>query len=247
MARRQSDLAADRAEPDRPADAGADPPAVFHVRGAPLRALAVIPRGGLMPDELVLLATLQGLVARSSSEQIYIDEGGPSSVWKQNLADRHGVTLDDSRATWPALLEHFRDHTKGYILYDRAAQARSLTAATALAGPLGAIAVDVSLEAKVKGLGLTMTADVRGHDEKWAYDQYPGRFSTRTAAEQAPTIYHQLRDYITLTSSFTFYDGLTPFRTRVMQGLDKGGVLLRLLRARRVSTWWPAPRPRGWQ
>jgi hypothetical protein len=206
---------------DRPADAApAEPPAIFHIRGAPLRSLDVIARSALAPGELVLVSTLQGLVARGSSEQIYIDEGGPSTVWKQNLADRYGVTLDASRTTWTALLERFRDRVKGYVLYDRAANQRSLTAASALSGPLAAIAVDAPLEAQVKGLGLTMAADVRTHDELWVYDQYPGRFSTRTAAEQAPTISHQLRDYIALTSSFTFYDGITAFRSKVLQGLD---------------------------
>jgi hypothetical protein len=211
------DLAVDRGG-DRPgSDAG--PPPIFHTRGFPLRALDVIAKSA-DPSERVLVSTLQGLVARTSAEQIYIDEGGPSTVWKQNLADRHGVTLDSSRTTWQALVEHFRAHVKGYVLYDRASP-RSLTAATALAGPLDAIVVDVSLEEKVKALGLTVAVDVRARDEKWVYDQYPGRFSTRTAAELDPAISHQLRDYITLTRSFVHYDGLTPFRTRVMQALDR--------------------------
>jgi hypothetical protein len=215
------DLAIERAEPDRPAP-DAEPAAIFHARGFPLRSLDVIPKSALAPAELVLVSTLQGLVARASSEQIYVDEGGPGAVWKQNLADRYGVALDGSRATWQALVERFRDRASGgYVLYDRASP-RSLTAATALAGPLDAVAVDVTLEAQVRALGITtMAADVRGHDEQWVYAQYPGRFSTKTAAELDPAINHQLRDYITLTRSFTFYDGLTPFRTRVLQGLDR--------------------------
>jgi len=192
-----------------------------HARGTPLRTLDVIPAGNLSAEQKVLVATLQGLAARSSSEQIYIDEGGPSAGWKDDLAARHGVTLVD-HGSWSSLVSRF--HSLGiasaYVLYDRAANPRSLTAATALAGPLSAMAVDAGLEPAVRALGVTaLAADVRTRDEKWVYASYAGRFNPRLVAELSPTIDYHLRDYATMTSAFTFYDGNTAWRTGVLRDL----------------------------
>ena len=192
---------------------------VFHQKGKALQSLAVISGSSLSAEQKVLVATLQGLVAKSSSEQIYIDEGGPSTQWTQYLQIRYSITVT-SYSSWTALLTHFKPMVKGYVLYDRSGNKRSLTAATSLCGPLNAIAVDASLEQAVRSQGITSRkADVRTRDEHWVYAQAPAAFSKRLAAEQDPGIDHHLRDYIALTNAFTFYDGNTPWRTSVLKGL----------------------------
>ena len=66
----------------------------------------------------------------------------------------------------------------------------------------------------------------RTRREKWAYKNYRWLFSETTAAELDFDVYHQLRDYATLTNSFTFYDGVTDWRKQVLGGLDQGATLL---------------------
>jgi hypothetical protein len=167
-----------------------------------------------------LIASLQGLAAKVSAEQIYIDEGGPVAVWKDYLSSKNGIALKDF-STWTSLLKHYKNLVHGYVLYNRSANARSLTAATSLCGPLRSIAVDASLEADVHAQGIiTMKADVRSRDEKWVYEKYKSSFTKRIGAELDPALNQHLRDYITMTNAFTFYDGITSWRTSVLQDLE---------------------------
>lgn len=194
---------------------------VFHQKGTALKSLDVIPGANLTDLQKILIATLQGLVAKTSSEQIYIDEGGPSTTWTTYLHSKYGVTLT-TYSSWTDLVSHFKGKIKGYVLYNRAGNSRSLTAATSLCGPMNAIAVDASIESSVRALGITtVKADMRTKDEKWVYTNFPQAFTKQMAAEQDPSINHHLRDYITLTNAFAFYDGNTPWRTTVLQGLGR--------------------------
>lgn len=194
---------------------------VLHQKGAALKSLCVISGAGLSAEQKVLVATLQGLVAKTSSDQIYIDEGGPSAVWLNHLNSKYGITLTTYN-TWKELVIRFKSKISGYVLYNRATNARSLTAATSLCGPMNTIAVDASLEANVIAAGITTRkGDVRSRDEKWVYSNYPEAFCKLLGAELTPTIDHHLRDYVTLTNTFTFYDGETPWRKTVLQGLDE--------------------------
>jgi hypothetical protein len=193
----------------------------LHAKGTSLLSLDVIPSGNL-PDNAskVLTATLQGLVARTSSEQIYIDEGGPGSVWKNYLNTQYGITLNNSYTTWQSLLGHFSSKVSGYILYNMSANPRSLSAATSLCGLKNAIAVDAGIESAVRAAGITnKILDVSANDEKWVYTNYRSQLSTTGAAELNTSIYYHLRDYATMANLFTFYDGVTSWRQTVLQNL----------------------------
>ncbi|WBB57658.1 GxGYxYP family putative glycoside hydrolase [Streptomyces sp. WMMC500] len=216
-----------------PGSAGAAPARRHRVRaslpkGTPLQALKVIPSGNLTTDaDRILVSSLQGLVARTSPEQIFIDEGGPGAVWKNSLHTYYGIGLDDSLTTWQGLLTHFRDRLRGYVRYDRAANVDSVNVASALSGPLSALPVDRSQEAEVQALGLTrMLLDVSGRDERWAYETYGGSFSRTTAAELNPNVAYHLRDYLSLTDAFTFYDGVSDWRADVLAGMAPGATLM---------------------
>jgi hypothetical protein len=79
----------------------------------------------------------------------------------------------------------------------------------------------------VRSLGITRElVDVSDKTEKWAYQNYRRLFSTTTAVELDFDVYNQLRDYATLTNSFTFYDGVTDWRRKVLGGLEPGATLL---------------------
>jgi hypothetical protein len=193
-----------------------------------LRSLDVIPLSALTTGESrALVASLQGLVAKGSSEQIFIEEDGGDTVWKNYLKSRYGVILNDRYSSWQELLTRFKGHVSGYLLYDMSGNPESLNVATSLSGPMNALPVDKSQEQQVRSLGLTqLVLDVSDKDEKWAYTTYSHLFSRTTAAELNSNVYHQLRDYATLTNSFTFYDGVTDWRKQVLSELDPGATLM---------------------
>jgi hypothetical protein len=196
-------------------------PGIFHTKGTPLTSLDVISSGNL-PDNAskVLVATLQGLVAKTSGEQIYIDEGGAGSVWKNYISAKYGIPLNTSYNTWQLLLTHFSTKVSGYILYNMSTNARSLSAATSLCGPMNAIAVDASLESAVRALGLTnKILDVSARDEKWVYANYKSLLSTRAATELSPSVFYHQRDYSTMVDALVFYDGISTWRQTMLQGM----------------------------
>lgn len=197
-------------------------------RGTAVSSLDVIPSANLTtnPDR-VLVACLQGLVAKTSPEGIFIDEGGPGALWKNYLHTTYGISLDDSFSTWQQLLTHFQSHVRGYIRYDMTANPASVNVASSLSGPLNALIVDRSQESAVQSLGVTrMLLDVSDKDEHWAYATYQALFSDRVAAELNSTVYYHLRDYIALTDSFTFYDGVTKWRAGVLDNLGPAATLM---------------------
>ena len=200
---------------------------VSHPKGTSLLSLDVIPVSNLSDNaSQVLVATLQGIVAKTSGEQIYIDEGGPGAIWKNYLNTQYGISLNTSYSTWQSLLSHFSGKISGYILYNMSTNSRSLSAATSLCGPMNAIAVDASMESAVRALGITnKILDVSTRDEKWVYTNYKSQFSTSGAAELDPTLYYHLRDYCSMANLFTFYDGVTVWRQSVLQGLGAGAFL----------------------
>ena len=179
-------------------------------KGVALQSLLVIPLDALASSQdRALVASLQGLVAKHSPEQIFIDDGGPSTTWKDYLVSRYGITLNYSYATLPSLVTHFKRYVNGYILYDMSGNPQSLNVATSLSGPLGGLPVDRSQLKQARSLGITrQLLDVSDKSEKWVYKKYRWLLSNTTAAELDFDVYHQLRDYATLTNSFTFYDGL---------------------------------------
>ncbi len=197
---------------------------IVHQKGHQLTKLHVISSGQLNDYQKVVISTLQGIAAKSSGEQPYIDEGGPGTVWIEAMRSKYGIQVVN-HSSFSAIFEYFRalGIIKGYVLYDHATNSRSLTAATSICGPAQAIAVDKSIESDIKMAGVgKKLIDVSDMNEKWVYNAYPQGFSKSICAELSPGIFHQLRDYATLTNSFTFYDGLTDFRDNVMSALDPG-------------------------
>ena len=182
----------------------------------------------LTDDQRIFIATLQGLAAKVSSEQIFIEEGGATTVWKDYLRTDYGIEVKDFNS-FDDLVRHFIDiiDIKGYVLYDKRKNPRSLTAATSLCGPLNAVAVDKYQERSILSLGITdCIMDVSDKDDRWVYQKYSSTFYNKFSAELSTEINHHLRDYVTLTNCFMFYDGLTPWRTEMLQKIPSGSICL---------------------
>ena len=123
--------------------------------------------------ELIMMQTLQGIVAQTNPE-IYIDspistEGqwvGGYDVWLDNLKN-YGYNYTRNNDPW-WYIDNYKSQINGYILYDL--HQHSANVAETLAGVLKAVAIDSSLEATAEQHGLTLVLDVRGKDEHWLCD-----------------------------------------------------------------------------
>lgn len=201
---------------------------LFYPKGKELKVLCTINNSVLTDNQRVCISTLQGLAAKMSGEQIYIEEGGASTVWKNHLNTSYGVEIKEF-GSFEELVTYFCKaiDIQGYVLYNKLRNSRSLTAAVALCGPLKAVAVDKPLEKEINSLGITTCLmDVSDRDEKWVFKKYKSTFYKKFAAELSPDIEFHLRDYVTLTNCFIFYDGLTYWRNSVLQDIQTGGVCL---------------------
>ncbi len=190
-------------------------------KGTNLVSLVTIEENNLgSPAQRVMMATLQGLVARQSSEQIYILGGQPGyKLWLEHLQSEYGISNRVSTDPW-ALLDQFKQLTRGYVLYDSASNSNSLSAATSLGGSLTAIAVDASIEATVRSHGITnRIADVRARSEAWVWTTYRSQLSSGVAVEQKESVSANLRDYAVMANAFTFHEDNLSFRASIMSQL----------------------------
>lgn len=212
-------------DPAEPLDRG-----FMHLKGRELKSLNSISITGLNDGEKVILSTLAGLAARVTGDQVYINEGGPSSVWLKQMQNKYGIPVNTYNALAP-LVQHYVETgvIKGYIVYTpySEGQSHSINVATSLCGLLRGIAVPESLVDKVKAMGVTTELmDVRSYDEKWLYENYKDQLDKSLAADMKPEIFHHLRDYITMTNAFAFYDYNArrdwSWRTSILKDLDKG-------------------------
>lgn len=200
-----------------------------HQKGRELKSLNVIASGNLSDNERVLVSTLAGLAARVSGDQIYINEGGPSAVWLKEMEEAYGIRLK-THSTWSSLVSHYLEKgvLKGYILYRPYSEGKShsVNVATSLCGILRGVAVTEELEPRLTAIGLGKLADVRDKDEQWLYENYRDKLDNSLAADLKPDIYHHLRDYVSMTNAFAFYDYNArndwSWRSEILGSLDDG-------------------------
>lgn len=205
--------------------ASAQSDGLFFPKGTNVTSLISISDSSLgNSEQQIMMATLQGLVARSSAEQLYIDTT-TYSRWRLHLASAFGIPSSTQTDPW-AVLTRFRNLVSGYVLYDYA-NTNSRNAATSLCGPLNGIAVDLTLESSVRARGITnLLADVRAQDEAAVRTNNPGLFNRTLVVEQAESFRTHLRDYAVMANAFTFADGNTSFRAAVLADLDPDAALL---------------------
>jgi hypothetical protein len=192
---------------------------IFFPKGTNLTSIVSLSDNSLgSPEQQIMIATLQGIVARSSTRQLYIDSS-TYSRWRLHLANTLKIPSTIQSDPW-ALLTQFKGYVSGYVLYDYA-NSNSRNAATSLCGPLNAIAVDLKLETLVRARGITnRLADIRAENEAAIFANFPGRFNRKIVVEQLESFTTQLRDYAVMADAFTFADGNTPFRASVLASLE---------------------------
>jgi len=196
-------------------------------KGTNLTSLVEISESNLGNSALrALTVSLQGVVARQSSQQIYIDGGRGYTLWYNHLNSTYGIPRVSTANPW-LLVSQFRNLVSGYILYDAAANSNSLNVATSLCGPFNAIAVDITLESTARAYGITnRLLDVRAYNEQWAWTNYNASFTRSVVVEQKESFSDQLRDYAVLANAFTFFDGNSSFRTFIMSQMNPDAACL---------------------
>ncbi len=214
-----------------------------------LKQDTVIPVSPYLPRELLLvarpertadamtLATLQGLAATLSGEQILIDTEEVRALLPQltaPLPDGYAATLYETDAqgeTWTlqSLLTYFAPRLQGYILCDGELSSESATVAISLANQLRAVVLSEENRALADAAGLPCVFDATSATLTWLYEsQYFDAINRTVAVEQSVELAPRLIDYAVMTGAlFVYYeDDDVYLHAQAFRYLDDGAVVL---------------------
>lgn len=187
--------------------------------------LYVISENDMSKAEQTMISTLQGLISNKSSSQIYILSSNEPDykLWLKDLKDSYNVKLKYVKDPWK-LLNNFSSYIDGYILYSNF-RLPSINNACSLASLKDSIAIDESLENKVKSYGITkLTYDCRNTDKYWAYKNlWNSGLNHSTVIELSPYQSIPLRDYAIMSKSLIFYENDindTTLRESIFKNMD---------------------------
>lgn len=195
--------------------------------------LFVISQDLMTASERTMIATLQGVVSNHCSSQIYtLNSSQPDyQIWLEDLRDNYGVSYEVISDPWK-LLNIFKDYVEGYVLYNNSTlKDPSINNACTLASLNNSIAVDESIEEKVKSQGITnMKGDCRNTDKYWGYNNLWNRGLNHSLLIQlSPDKDTALRDYAIMTKSLIFYEDSiadTDLRDKVFSSTEGDSICL---------------------
>ena len=200
-------------------------------KGMQAKSVVRITEPGSFSDKLTI-ASLQGLAAKHTDEQILIRTGAADlyapvmeSVWGAELTNRIG----GKPATFDNLLAGYRDRLPGgYVLCSSKAGDPSVSAAISVAGVTDCVIATEENRAAVEKAGYTLFLDLTGRDDSWLRgSEYWDLLSRSTAFEQPDSMAPKLVDYAVMAGAyFNFYDGSNPAAHKKMyKFLDEGAVI----------------------
>lgn len=108
----------------------------------------------------LLLASLQGLVAKTDPSIYLIYYSEVDTFWLNEMVDHYGVTYDTANDGWE-LVESFSSYIGGLVVFDPDLPASANLAAT-IAGINNAVVVAPSLVAELQSYGFSILVDLRG-------------------------------------------------------------------------------------
>jgi len=200
-------------------------------KGIQAKSVVRITEPGSFSDKLTV-ASLQGLAAKHTDEQILIRTGAADlyapvmdSVWGAELTNRIG----GKPATFDNLLAGYRDRLPGgYVLCSAKAGDPSVSVAVSVAGVTDSVIATEENRAAVEKAGYTLLLDLTGKDDNWLRSsEYWDRLSRSAAFEQPDSMAPKLVDYAVMAGAyFNFYDGNNPAAHKKMyKFLDEGAVI----------------------
>ncbi|KEI05602.1 GxGYxYP domain-containing protein [Clostridium botulinum] len=172
--------------------------------------LYVILQDTLLSSEKTMISTLQGIVNNHCTSQIYtLSSSEPDyKIWLNDLKNNYGVSYEIISDPWQ-LLNIYKKYIHGYVIYNnKTKKDPSINNACSLASLNKCIAIDESIESKVKLYGITnIVGDCRNTDEAWAYNNLWNRGLNHSIVIQlSPDKSAALRDYAIMTKSLIFYE-----------------------------------------
>lgn len=179
--------------------------ASFIPKGTELKSYVVANPAVANQEYWVTLVTLQGIVSKYSSEQIYYGGGNSLPVFSNALTDIYGLekALPDEMTNMWEVIDRYKSYVKGYVVYNGVDERNQ---ATTLCGLLDGVAIDEKLlKPFQEKTGITtQLADVRGMSEKDIWQTYKEQLNPRFAAELDNEISYHLRDYCVMAGMFVF-------------------------------------------
>lgn len=174
---------------------------------------------GMSDAEQLLFSGLQGLANRGG-QAIYCVANNFNGITFSPLAaqqwlDDIGIKQNPVDDPWGVLGKY--PEITSYVLCDMVSNPDSANFATSVAGVLGALPVDSSLQERIEGLGYSLAADVREWSIDTLFDTYGSDLSTEFAVELSPTKCWGPRDYAVANKAAVIYD--TPQRKTVLSRL----------------------------
>ncbi len=179
--------------------------------GTSAKILYSIAEPGNFSDKLTL-ATLQGLAAQGSDEQILV-QGGAVSNYQRYITRQWGcsikTTVDKNPVSLKNLLAHYAPMLNGYILASSDSTSDSGNVAISLAGLLNAAVATPDNQAVCEEVGLTCLLDVTDKNDSWLRSsEYWEQLNKQIAVEQPLSMVPKLADYAVMSKAyFSFYDG----------------------------------------
>ena len=170
--------------------------------------LYVISENHMSKAEQTMISTLQGIVARKSTSQIYILSNSEPDykIWLEDLKQKYNVKYKIIKNPWK-LLKQFKSYVDGYILYTTF-NPPSINNACSLASLKNSIVIDEAIEDNVNECGLTnLIKDCRNTDKYWAYyNLWNSGLNHSIVLEISPDKPMALRDYAITSKSLVFYE-----------------------------------------
>lgn len=170
--------------------------------------LYVISENDMTREEQTMIATIQGIISTKSDNQIYVlcSNEPDYKLWLEDLNKNYNVKYNIIKDPW-VLFNKFKSYINGYILYSNA-NSPSINNACSLASLKDSVAIDESLESKVKSYGVTsLIRDCRDTDKYWAYNNlWNCGLNHSSVIELSPEKTMALRDYAIISKSLIFYE-----------------------------------------
>ncbi len=182
-------------------------------------------------SENLLIASLQGLAAKNSTEQILI-KWGDIDYYLPKITEKWGTvlteTLNGEEITLNALTEHYKTIINGYILCD-SQNGDTVNTAISLAGILNAAIATEKTKDMLESYGYTCVLDVSDKGDKWLRNsEYWKMLNRDIAIEQLYTSAPRLVDYAILSNAyFNFYNGKNQEKhTKMFDFLNDNAIVL---------------------
>ncbi|OSB19296.1 hypothetical protein B2H94_09395 [Clostridium sporogenes] len=195
--------------------------------------LYVISQNIMTPSERTMIATLQGIVNNHCSHQIYtLNSSQPDyQIWLDDLKNNYGVSYKNISDPWE-LLNIYKNYVQGYVLYsNKSSKDPSINNACSLASLNNSIAVDESIENKVRAHSITnISGDCRNTDKNWAYNKlWNSGLNHSIVIQLSPEKETSLRDYAIMTKALIFYEDSindTSLRDKVFSSMNANSICL---------------------